>query len=102
MAVNILDELARLIERERDAILAGWRAQVRALPAARELDAPSLNDHIPQLLAELAAALRLGSDESIAQALRDGSPPAHGSGERHATPFHGAQGDTLASTVPIV
>jgi len=78
VAIDILDELAQIIERERDALLAVWRAQVRALPAARNLDAPTLNDHIPHLLAELASALRAGSDATIAQALLDGSPPAHG------------------------
>jgi signal transduction histidine kinase len=78
VAGDILDELAQLIERERDALLAAWRAQIRALPAARDLDVPTLNDHIPQLLAELASALRAGSDETIAEALLDGSPPAHG------------------------
>ncbi len=78
LAIDTLNELARLIERERDALLAGWRAQVRALPAARDLDAPTLNDHIPDLLAELATALRAGSGETIAEALLDASPPAHG------------------------
>ena len=78
MAGDILGELAQLIEHERDALLAAWRAQVRALPAARDLDLPTLNDHIPHLLAELAGALRAGSGETIAQALLDGSPPAHG------------------------
>ena len=78
MGIDILDQLASLIEREGDALLAVWRAQVRALPAARDLDLPTLNDHIPHLLAELASALRAGSDETIAQALLDGSPPAHG------------------------
>jgi signal transduction histidine kinase len=78
MAIDILNELARLIERERDALLAGWRAKVRALSAARDLDAPTLNDHIPDLLAELVTALRVGSDETIAEALLDASPPAHG------------------------
>jgi len=78
VAIDILDELAQLIEHERDALLAEWRTQVRALPAARDLDVPTLNDHIPQLLAELASALRARSGETIAQALLDGSPPAHG------------------------
>ncbi|HQX81865.1 MAG TPA: hypothetical protein PKW63_08920 [Vicinamibacterales bacterium] len=32
--------------------------QVRELPAARDLDVPTLNDHIPGLLAELAIELR--------------------------------------------
>jgi two-component system phosphate regulon sensor histidine kinase PhoR len=39
---------------------------------------PTLNDHIPLLLTELANAMRSGSGETIAQALLDGSPPAHG------------------------
>jgi two-component system phosphate regulon sensor histidine kinase PhoR len=78
MTIKVLGELARLIELERDALLADWRAQVRALPAARNLDAPTLNDHIPDLLVELATALRQGTDETIAEALLEGSPPAHG------------------------
>ncbi len=78
MAIDILDALAQLIEHERDALLAEWRVQVRALPSARDLDVPTLNDHIPQLLAELASALRARSGETIVEALLDGSPPAHG------------------------
>jgi len=78
VAIDILDQLAQLIEHERDSLLAVWRGLVRKLPAARNLDVPTLNDHIPQLLAELASALRAGSGESIAEALLDASPPAHG------------------------
>ena len=78
MAIDILNQLAQLVERERDSVLAAWRAQVRALPVARNLDVPTLNDHIPLLLAELVSALRTGSGETIAEALLDGSPPAHG------------------------
>ncbi|MEQ1759055.1 MAG: sensor histidine kinase [Vicinamibacterales bacterium] len=78
MTIGILDQLAQLIEREREALLTAWRAQVRALPAAQKLDVPTLNDHIPHLLAELASALRSGSNETIAEALIEGSPPAHG------------------------
>ncbi len=78
VAVDILDQLARLVEHQRDALLAEWRTQVRALPSARNLDVPTLNDHIPHLLDELATALRSGSGETIAQALLEGSPPAHG------------------------
>jgi len=76
--IDMLDQLAQLIEQQRDALLAAWREKVRALPAARDLDVPTLNDHIPDLLVELAKALRSGSDETIAQALLEGSPPAHG------------------------
>ena len=78
MANNISVQLAELIARESEPLLAAWRVQVRALPAARDLDLPTLNDHIPYLLLELASALRDGSDESIAEALVEGSPPVHG------------------------
>ena len=76
--INTLDELAQLIDTKRDSLLAAWRTQVRELPAARNLDAPTLNDHIPDLLTELAAALRARSEETIPEALLEGSPPAHG------------------------
>lgn len=41
-----LIELAELILRNREAVLAQWRQQVCALPAAQHLDAPTLNDEI--------------------------------------------------------
>lgn len=78
MTVNELDKLAALIRQEREALLARWRQQVRQLPSARHLDIPTLNDHIPGLLEELAGALQARSDETIPEALNEGSPPAHG------------------------
>lgn len=50
--------LAGLLEREREVLLAEWRQKVRSLPSAAHLEAPTLNDHVPRLLDELAAALR--------------------------------------------
>src|SRR5687767_11965552 len=73
-----LDRLAALIRGERDDLLARWRQQVRELPSAQHLDAPTLNDHVPQLIDELAAALKARSDETIPEALSEASPPAHG------------------------
>ena len=78
MAIDIINELAQLIEREQNHLLARWREQVRALPAARNLDTPTLNDHIPTFLRELVSAFRSVSDETIAQALADQSSPEHG------------------------
>ncbi len=78
MTVNDLDNLAALIKQERHALLSRWRQQVRQLPSARHLDIPTLNDHIPGLLDELAAALQSKSDQTIPEALGEGSPPAHG------------------------
>ena len=78
MPINDVEKLAALIKRERDALLSRWRQQVGELPAAKDLDVPTLNDHLPQLIDELAAALRVRSDETIPEALAESSPPAHG------------------------
>ena len=78
MTIDVLDQLATLFEREHDALLARWRLQVRQLPSARQLDVPTLNDHIPGLLDKLAVALRSKSDQTIPEALSESSPPAHG------------------------
>jgi len=76
--MNNLNELAVLITNQREALLSTWRQQVKQLPSARNLDTPTLNDHIPQLLDELADALTSRSDRTIPEALARGSPPVHG------------------------
>ncbi|HUP29385.1 MAG TPA: sensor histidine kinase [Usitatibacter sp.] len=53
-----LDKLAVELLEGRDAILVRWREQVRALPSAKKLDVPTLNDHIPGWIVELASTLR--------------------------------------------
>ena len=78
MSINVLDQLAALVKQEREALLSRWRQQVRELPSARLLDIPTLNDHIPDLLDELATALKSKTDQTIPESLSEGSPPAHG------------------------
>lgn len=78
MPTNVLDRLAALITQDRAALLSRWREQVRKLPSARRLDVPTLNDHVPSLIDELAAALHAKSDQTIPEALLDTSPPVHG------------------------
>ena len=51
-----LATLAALIRRDIKPILERWRQAVRELPSARHLDVPTLNDHLPLLLEELADA----------------------------------------------
>src|SRR5688500_10103489 len=70
--------MADLIKNEREPLLTRWREQVRALPSAAHLSIPTLNDHIPDLIDELAAALRSHSDATIPDKLLEGSPPVHG------------------------
>ncbi len=83
MKIENLNNLAALISRERDALLSRWREQVRQLPSAKHLDTPALNDHVPVLLDELAIAFLLVSDETIPEALLEGSPPIHGRQRHH-------------------
>lgn len=75
---NDIGRLAALVRQERQSLLANWRAQVKTLPSARHLDTPTLNDHIPGLIDELAIALGVGSEQTIAEAVVEGTPPAHG------------------------
>ena len=78
MAQSDLNTLATLVEQHPDALLAQWRKQVRALPSAKHLDTPTLNDHIPNLLIELAEALQKNSNQTIPEALVEGSAQVHG------------------------
>jgi signal transduction histidine kinase len=78
MAVEHLRAVAALIRREREGLLSHWRRQVRELRSAQDLDVPTLNDHVPALIDELADALESCSDETIPEALREGTPPSHG------------------------
>ena len=52
-----LSQLATLITQKHDELLAHWCQEVRLLPIAEHLDAPTLNNHIPDLLEELACEL---------------------------------------------
>ena len=78
MAQSDLQKLAALIEKQREPLLAQWRQQVRALPSARHLDTPTLNDHIPNLLTELAEALEKNSNQTIPESLVEESAQVHG------------------------
>jgi two-component system, OmpR family, phosphate regulon sensor histidine kinase PhoR len=78
MTLNALQTLAQLVRLDRDALLVRWRLQVRQLPSARHLDIPTLNDHIPSLLDELATALDTSPEQTIPEALVEASAPAHG------------------------
>lgn len=78
MTTAVISKMAALIRLKKDALLKRWRDQVRELPSAAHLDTPTLNDHIPALLDELALALEQPSDKTIAETLKDGTPPEHG------------------------
>ena len=62
MAKENLNRLAALIVDEREHLLANWRREVRRLPGAENLDTPTINDQVPELLDSLADALKREDD----------------------------------------
>jgi signal transduction histidine kinase len=74
-----LDKLAVELLEGRDALLIRWREQVRALPSAKKLDNPTLNDHIPGWIVELASTLKKSAElQDPNEASGASSPLAHG------------------------
>lgn len=78
MATEDLSTLAALIRQERDGLLAEWRQEVRKLPVAQNLDTPTLNDHLPDLLEELACELEASCDDTLIEAGLKENPIIHG------------------------
>jgi two-component system phosphate regulon sensor histidine kinase PhoR len=74
---NNLLTLAALLRKESDAIMSDWRSEIRKLDVAKNLDVPTLNDHIPDLVEELACELEACSDETMIEGLKD-NPVVHG------------------------
>ena len=73
-----LERFADAIRLNSSQLLQEWRLQVRRLPAAQNLDIPTLNDHIPPLLDQLASALAKGHTESILELELEDNPRIHG------------------------
>jgi len=73
-----LQAFANAIQANLDSLLTDWRLQVRRLPAAQNLDVPTLNDHIPALVDQLVQALRNGQTESVIDTHLHNSPKIHG------------------------
>jgi two-component system phosphate regulon sensor histidine kinase PhoR len=68
-----LHRLATLIRQERNTLLTQWRQEVRQLSVAHNLDVPTLNNHIPDLLDELADELEAYVDDSMIGELKKNS-----------------------------
>jgi two-component system phosphate regulon sensor histidine kinase PhoR len=76
--MNAQQQLAALVKQESLDLLSSWRQQVRELSSARHLDNPTLNDHIPTVLDELATALESDTGQTIPESLQEDSALAHG------------------------
>jgi two-component system phosphate regulon sensor histidine kinase PhoR len=73
-----IKKLATLMNQERNALLFEWRRQVRELPSARDIDLPTLIDHIPSLVDELVKQLNANVDQTIPEAHANQISEAHG------------------------
>lgn len=72
------ERLAILVEEERNSLLAQWRSQVCRMPSARGLDAPTIEDHVPELIEELALCWRRSPDKTVADTVLEGTSSQHG------------------------
>jgi len=65
--------LGELIESYRLELLSEWHREVDLFRGAEQLDGPTITDHIPQLLIELAQHLRSDREVNLID-----SPAEHG------------------------
>ncbi|MBF0217162.1 MAG: HAMP domain-containing histidine kinase [Candidatus Omnitrophica bacterium] len=73
-----LNKFSSLIKREGNALLISWRDMVRKLPIAKDLDTPTLTDHVPDLIEELSYELSIyDTDKTLVNELKK-SPVTHG------------------------
>ena len=78
MATANLNNLSLLIKTESKTLLAAWRDEVKKLPSAKNLDTPTLNDHIPDLIEELSNELSVyDTEQTLVDELKK-SPVTHG------------------------
>ena len=77
-AVRETANLAALLRAERDELLARWRERLRLLPGAAGLDVPALNDHVPDLVEELACELEAACDPQRLPPPVTDNPVVHG------------------------
>jgi signal transduction histidine kinase len=78
MSISTLTRLSDLIQQNSSLILREWAAEVMRVPSARDLDHPTLIDHMPDLLEEIRSGLRKQEDVAIDSADSNESSEAHG------------------------
>ena len=78
MSNENLNKFSSLIKKESNALLISWRDMVRKLPIAKNLDTPTLTDHVPDLIEELSYELSMhDTDKTLVDELKK-SPVTHG------------------------
>ncbi len=71
-------KLAEVFGSHQGEIISEWRSGAAALLRERNLDKPTLTDHMPDLVAEITRDLALSRDGTISDEQTRGSPPVHG------------------------
>ena len=73
-----VEHLAEVFGRSREEIISEWRVQAGKLLRERNLDTPTITDHLPDLVAEITRDLALSRDGALSVEQTRGSPPVHG------------------------
>ena len=75
--ISKLAALALTLDDHRIVLFERWKKVVSQLPSAANLDGPALQDHIPQFIDEMIAAIGRCDEEAVAHG-GSGSPIEHG------------------------
>lgn len=73
-----VEHLAEFFGPCQEEIIEEWRLQARKLLRERNLDHPTITNHLPDLVAEIIRDLALSRTGSISEEQTRGSPPVHG------------------------
>lgn len=71
-----IEHLAEVFGRNHEEIIAEWRLHASELLRERQLDKPTLTDHLPDLVAGITRDLALGQDGPLSERA-SGNPPVH-------------------------
>src|SRR3954470_18039466 len=78
MTTSTLNRLSDLIREDADVLIRQWITQVMRIPSAREVDGPTLLDHMPDLIEEIWRGLRKHEEMPIESSDSNGTSEAHG------------------------
>ncbi len=73
-----IEHLADVFAQMQEEIIGEWRTRACELLRERNLDKPTLTDHLPDLVAEIIRDLQLRRDGAVSAEQTRGSPPVHG------------------------
>src|ERR1700757_4101240 len=73
-----LNQIADLLERRNDSVVAVWKQEVAEATKAKTLDEAALTDSMAELIQEIAAALRTGAGNDVEEYKFRRAPISHG------------------------